>query len=235
MKNILIIISSLLLSVTPELNSDDVVLNYLVKQPLVASAHPPVLIMLHGVGSNEKDLFSLANQIDERFLVISAQAPYYMGDDRYGWYEINFQNGKPNINEEQANKSRETLLRFIEQIIEKYSVDTEKIYLMGFSQGAIMSFSIGLTRPEKVAGIACFSGRVLQTTEQNMSKDQKLQDLRVFLAHSTNDNVLNYQYALESKELLARNGIKTEFVSDNVGHSISPSSLAKFSAWLKSN
>tara|TARA_B100000508_G_scaffold140349_1_gene141081 strand:- start:45 stop:752 length:708 start_codon:yes stop_codon:yes gene_type:complete len=234
MKYIIIMILSLLISSIPDINTDNITLNYLVRQPKVQSDKPPLLIMLHGMGSNEKDLFNFANQMDERFLVISAQAPYRLGENSFGWYEVSFPNGKPQINDVQAEKSSEMLIHFIDQIVEKHKANPEKVYLMGFSQGAIMSFSVGLTRPDKVSGMACFSGRILQKTKENISPNKKLKALDVLLVHSTDDNILNYQYALESQKVLDRNGIKTQFITDEVGHSISQASLGKFKAWLKS-
>ena len=51
----------------------------LVRQPMVKSASPPLLLLLHGVGSNEYDLFGLAPYLDKRFLIISMRAPYTLG------------------------------------------------------------------------------------------------------------------------------------------------------------
>jgi len=63
---------------------------HLVRQPLVKSAFPPLLLLLHGVGSNEYDLFGLAPYLDKRFLIISVRAPYTLGPDSFAWFEINF-------------------------------------------------------------------------------------------------------------------------------------------------
>jgi phospholipase/carboxylesterase len=214
--------------------SETLVLNYLVRKPKVETVNPPVLIMLHGVGSNESGLFSYADQIPDKYLVISAQAPYQYSQDSYGWFKVNFVNGKPIIDNEQAEKSRIILLQFINQIVEKHSADADSVYLMGFSQGAIMAFSVALTRPDKVKAIATFSGRVLDATKKGISKSKELQDLKVLLAHSTNDAILKYNYANQSNELLKLNNIETEFITDNVGHSISENGFLIFTNWLKS-
>lgn len=208
------------------------VLKYLVREPKIKSENPPVLIMLHGWRSNEKDLFSFAQHIDEKFLVISAQAPYQYSSNGYGWYKVSFNNGTPQIDKQQAEESRKKLISFIDQIIIKYKANKDQVYLMGFSQGAIMSYSVALSRPKKVAGIACFSGRVLQQSVESMSSKHELTKLKVFISHSTNDNVLHYQYAIEGQQLLEKNNAKVTFVSDNVGHSISQKQFIKFKEWL---
>ena len=71
-------------------------LHYLVREPKVQLNNPPLLILLHGYGSNEHDLFSFASELPEELLIISAQAPYSMGFGGYAWYAINFDdvNGK---------------------------------------------------------------------------------------------------------------------------------------------
>ncbi len=53
----------------------DLSLTHLVRPPTQPSEAPPLLLLLHGVGSNERDLFALAPQLDERFLVLSVRAP----------------------------------------------------------------------------------------------------------------------------------------------------------------
>ncbi len=212
--------------------SETLVLNYLVRKPKVETTNPPVLIMLHGVGSDEKRLFSFAKNIPDEFLVISVQAPYKYGTDCYGWFKVDFVNGKPIIDNEQAEKSRLILLQFINQIVEKYNANANKVTLMGFSQGAIMAFSVALTRPDKVSAIATFSGRILEVTKNNIKKSSNLKELKVFLVHSTNDNVLKYDYAIQSEILLKTNKIKTEFMTDNVGHSISQNGLLLLLNWL---
>jgi phospholipase/carboxylesterase len=212
---------------------DSVNFKYLIRESNLVLEHPPVLIMLHGVGSNESDLFSFANRIDKQFTVISIQAPYQYGNNGFSWYSVSFPNGKPLIDNDQAEKSRVNLIKFIDQITEKHTIDTNNIYLMGFSQGAIMAFSVGLTRPDKVTGIACFSGRVLKQTKGYIADKKELSNLKVLVVHSTNDPVLNYQYAVESTNLLELNNIQYDFITDSVGHSISLQSLERFNAWLK--
>tara|TARA_Y100000782_G_C10184180_1_gene265521 strand:+ start:3064 stop:3783 length:720 start_codon:yes stop_codon:yes gene_type:complete len=207
-------------------------LNYLVRTPKVATEHPPVLILLHGVGSNAEDLFRYANSIDERFLVISAQGPYTLGAGRFAWYEVNFSNGKPTINPQQAENSKQALLQFIDEVVAKYNADPKQVYLMGFSQGAIMSLSIGLTHPEKVAGIAPFSGRTLQETRDQIQPGTDYSQLRVFLAHGTIDNMLPFHYANESKALLDELEINTTFKSYPIGHGISMEEFTDFQQWL---
>ena len=101
-------------------NTNDLALKYLVKEPSIKSAKLPVLILLHGIGSNEQDLFSMANQLPNQMLIISARAPYTLSQGSYAWYHMDLSSGKPVYSSEEAEKSRNLILQFIDQIKTKY-------------------------------------------------------------------------------------------------------------------
>jgi len=114
-------------------------LNYLVRIPKKEVENPPLLILLHGYGSNEQDLFSFSEELPDQFLIISAQAPINMQPGSYAWYDINFDriNGKFS-DLKQAKESIDKIAVFIDLIKEKYKTDVAQTFLLGFSQGAIL-------------------------------------------------------------------------------------------------
>ncbi|UCG24044.1 MAG: hypothetical protein JSW55_18240, partial [Chloroflexota bacterium] len=120
---------------------------------------PPLLLLLHGIGASEYDLFALVEYLDPRFLVISLQAPVLLRPDSYAWFEVQFTGEGPVIRPEQAEASRQKVLSFIQEAPQAYGADPKCVYLMGFSQGAIMSLALTLTRPELLAGVVAMSGR----------------------------------------------------------------------------
>src|SRR5436190_18070577 len=75
---------------TSELASDSMVLHYLVREPKIKSGPKKAIILLHGVGSNEKDLFSLADQLPDDFLVICPRGQFTLGPGRYAWFNVDF-------------------------------------------------------------------------------------------------------------------------------------------------
>src|SRR5690606_33828319 len=117
-------------------------LEYLLRKPKSNIEHPPMLILLHGLGSNEKDLFQLADYLDDDYLIVFARAPYTYGNNGYKWYDLSFPSGQPVHNSEQAEKSRLLLLDFVQELKQTHKVNENKIFLGGFSQGAIMSYSV---------------------------------------------------------------------------------------------
>ena len=210
-----------------------IVLQYLVREPKIKSAHPPVLFLLHGVGSNEEDLFSFANQLPGKYLVISARAPISLGGNSFAWYQVDFSAGKPVFNFQQEESSRAILIKFITQIKEKYSVDANEIYLCGFSQGAIMSYNVGLTRPDLIKGIAVMSGRLLEEIKPLMSSKDQLQGLKVFISHGTEDNTLQVAYARQALAYLQSLNINPVYKEYQEGHGINSQMLADLINWLK--
>ena len=125
-------------------------LHYLVREAKAGTINPPLLLLMHGVGSNEQDMFSLAEQLPDHFLIISARGSYTVGPNSYVWFHVDFSTGAPVFKQEEAERSRNTIIQFIETLKTHYSFDEKQIYLVGFSQGGIMSFSIGLTRPDLI-------------------------------------------------------------------------------------
>ena len=99
-------------------------LQYLVRPPKRVAENPPLLILLHGYGSNEQDLFSFAEELPDEFLIISAQAPLPMGGGSYAWYSINFDDKNGKFSDlEQAKESIDKIAIFIDQIKTKYNTN----------------------------------------------------------------------------------------------------------------
>lgn len=209
-------------------------LHYLVRQPKTATTNPPVLFLLHGVGSNEKDLFSFAESLPGEYLIISARAPITLEKDRYGWFHVEFIDGKPHINFKEQETSRNLLVTFINQMQQKYKFDAKRVYLCGFSQGGIMSYSIALTHPELIKGIAVMSGRLLPEIKPLIAADDKLTQLDIFISHGDNDKVLNIDYAHDAKKYLEQHKLKPMYHEyAGAGHEINKQMFADLLDWLK--
>ncbi|MBI3519005.1 MAG: dienelactone hydrolase family protein [Bacteroidetes bacterium] len=208
-------------------------LYYIFKEPKLKSAKPPVIILMHGVGSNEKDLFAFADQLPDSFLVISLRAPITLGNNSYGWYHLRFENGKPVSNVIEAEASRLMIIDFINQLKNKHAYNEKRVYLCGFSQGSIMAYSVGLTVPEKIKGIAVMSGRLLDEVKPIVAKKDKLKTLNVFIAHGTNDHVLLIDNAREAYNYLKQSGIVPTYKEYPEAHTISNAMFVDMLQWLK--
>ena len=208
-------------------------LYYIFKEPKIKSAKPPVIILMHGVGSNEKDLFSFANQLPDSFLVISLRAPITLSKDSYAWYHLTFENGTRVGNPIEAEASRLMVIKFINQLKTKHTFNEKRIYLCGFSQGSIMAYSIGLTVPDKIKGIAVMSGRILEEVKPSIAPKEKLKSLSVFVSHGTTDGVIAINYARDAITYLKTLDITPTYKEYPEAHTISAAMFNDMLNWLK--
>ena len=208
------------------------VLEHLVRQPLVATAHPPALILLHGYGSNMQDLFGLSQHIPDEWLVISAQAPHQMGDNGYAWYALDFSSGQAVGQAAEAQKAQQILKEFIPQAVNRYKANPKNIVVAGFSQGAILSAALAMDSEISIQGAACFSGRLIEGASVNYQKAD-FSKQTIFLSHGKNDPVIAYQKATDMKAFLETRKASVRFVSDDAQHTISNLHFAEFLKWLK--
>jgi phospholipase/carboxylesterase len=208
------------------------VLQYKVKLQVESTEKPALLLFLHGVGSNEDDLFRLANQFNGNVVVVSARAPFTIAPGRYAWFALEVSNGIRTINEEQAEKSRQVINVFVNQLTERYGIDKDRVYLGGFSQGGIMSYNVGLTYPHKFAGIFAFSSRLLTEIRPLIKTAKELAHLKAFVAHGTLDQTLTVGYGREASAYLRSILPQLEYHEYEMDHTIIEQELADFKVWL---
>ncbi|AQS92881.1 phospholipase [Polaribacter sp. BM10] len=207
-------------------------LNYVVREPKINIEKPSLLILLHGYGSNEQDLFSFANELPDNLLIVSAQAPMSMGFGGYAWYSINFddKNGKFSDLKE-AKESIDKIAVFIDEIKLKYNTNTDKTFLLGFSQGAILSYSLSFFFPNKVQHVIALSGYInTELLPESISSEIKTD---YYCSHGSVDQVLPVEWARKSKPFLDNLGFKNDYSEYNVGHGVAPQNFFSFKKWIE--
>lgn len=211
-------------------------LEYLTRPPQTeVTGKPPLLLQLHGIGSNERDLFSFADRVDRRFRVLSLRAPLTLATGGFAWFEVTFRPEGNVANVEQLAAARERLLHFIQEAVAAYDADPERVYLIGFSQGAIMSLALALTSPAVVAGVVAMSGRI--PTEafdafQWSAPNDDLAGLPILLLHGTRDAVVRVQHAHHARNVLETLPVTLTYHEYDMAHEVMPRSLALALAWL---
>ncbi len=128
----------------------------------VSNADPgqhPLIVFLHGRGSNEDDLLELSDFLPPQFICVSIRAsfPYEYGG--YTWFGLDEYFA---VNIDQLLESCEAIIRTMDEIKQKYPVDTSRLFLFGFSMGAMISMVLGLTNPGRFRGIVAHSGTLPQ-------------------------------------------------------------------------
>lgn len=208
-------------------------LSHLTRPPTVhGDGPPPLLLLLHGVGSHEGDLMGLAPYLDGRAFVVSARAPFTLAPGMYAWFQVALDPDNPLINPEQAETSRQILIRFVDELTAAYGTDPSRVFLLGFSQGAIMSLSVLLTQPDKVAGIVAMSGRILPEVLPQMASPEAMRGIPVLVVHGIHDPVLPVQHGRASRDRLATLPVDLTYREYAMGHEVSAESLADVVTWL---
>ncbi len=210
-------------------------LHHLVREPKIKKDKNPLLLLLHGYGSNEEDLFSFERELPDEYFVISARAPYDMMYRSYAWYAINFDADENKFSDiGQAKESRDIIANFIDELITNYPIDEENVTLIGFSQGTILSYAVALSYPEKVQRLVAMSGYLNAEIAVNDFKDNDFSNLKIFASHGTVDQVIPVEWARKSIPVIESLGIQVAYKEYPVGHGVAPQNFFDFKNWLQS-
>lgn len=191
-----------------------------------------LVILMHGVGSNEDSLLGLASFIPENLSVVSVRSPLTMAPGAYSAFSVSFTANGPKIDTAAAEASRQRLLRFIPELQLRYGVASDQTLIAGFSQGGIMSASLALTAPKCVRGFAILSGRILPEIQPLIARAEDLQHLSALVIHGENDDRLPYLWAEKSTELLQAHSIPFHLLNYGIGHEITREVTTDFAAWV---
>ena len=208
-------------------------LHYLIREPKVVAEKNPLLLLLHGYGSNEEDLFSFANELPQDHYVISVRAPYDLQPYGHAWYAIHFDADENKFSDNvQAKQSVEIIASFIDEIVKQYPIDTKNVSLIGFSQGAILSYATALTYPEKVTKVVALSGYFNQEIMPKEIDKNAISHLKFFVSHGSVDQVIPVDWARKAKPALENLGLDVVYNEYPVGHGVAPQNFFDFKNWL---
>jgi phospholipase/carboxylesterase len=209
-------------------------LEYQVRSPKIVLEKNPLLLLLHGYGSNEADLFSFASELPDEYYVISARAPYDLQYGSYAWYAINFDADQNKFSDhDQAILSRDLVVRFIEELKVQFPIDSSNITLIGFSQGSILSFSIALSYPNIVQRVGALSGYLNLDLNSENYQNNDYSNLKIFASHGTLDQVIPLEWARKTDPILKKLGINSTYKEYPIGHGVSPQNFFDLKDWLQ--
>ncbi|GGE30250.1 alpha/beta hydrolase [Psychroflexus planctonicus] len=202
-------------------------------RPSSLTEKAPLLLLLHGYGSDENDLFSFASELPKEYIVVSAKAPHSLQPYGNAWYAINFDAAGDKFSDtEQAIKSRERIMQFIDELIDAYPIDEKDINLLGFSQGTILSFAAALSYPEKFNKIIGLSGYIDKNMLVNGFDIKDFSHLKVYNSHGSQDQVIPVDWARNNQEILNELNIEFKYEEFPVGHGVAPQNFASLMKWL---
>ncbi|MEM6933405.1 MAG: dienelactone hydrolase family protein [Pseudomonadota bacterium] len=186
-----------------------------------------LVILLHGYGADGNDLFGLHQPLreylpDTVFLAPNAPEPCAVNPGGYQWFPIPWIDGSSEIAMQFGfNQAAETLDVYITDAMAAEGVTEAETVLVGFSQGTMMSLSVGPRRPNQLAAIVGFSGRMLDETIGEAASRPP-----VLLIHGEMDEVIPVAALPAAQEALENVGFEVvTHVSKGTGHGIAPDGL----------
>jgi phospholipase/carboxylesterase len=191
-------------------------------------SRPPLLIFLHGRGTDEEDLLGLAPMLDERLFLVSARAPFAYEYGGFTWYDITT-TAVPDP--PRFRESCDRLHQFLLDVRAGYPVDPARVFLFGFSMGCVMSLAMALTAPELIRGVSANSGYVPEGTHLAL-RWQELQSVEFFITHGTIDPVIPIALARRSQELFNASNAKFTYREYPAGHELTEEGLRETAQWL---
>jgi phospholipase/carboxylesterase len=204
------------------------------RRPASGGKPSRLVILLHGLGADGNDLIGLAPYWarllpDAEFLSPNAPFPCDMAPYGYQWFSS--QDRSPEAVLGGVRAAAPILDAFIDEALRERGLGSSELALVGFSQGTMMSLYVGLRRPDPVAGIVGFSGRLL-------APELLATELRsrppVLLVHGTEDPLVPYSSLIAAEAALKEAGVPVEtMTSVGIGHSIDDQGLRRGGLFLR--
>lgn len=202
-------------------------LTYLVRE--AAEEADGTLVLLHGRGTDENDLFGLFEVLDpdRRLRGITVGGPLRLPPGGKHWYAI-LEVGFPD-----PETFGETYAELGRLLDDELALDWSRTVVGGFSQGTVMSYSIGLGagRP-KPAGILALSG-FIPTTPAWTADLESRRGMPVFIGHGSLDPIISVDFAHAAHERLTAAGLDVEYHESAMAHTIDPRALPDIQRWLR--
>ncbi len=189
---------------------------------------PPLLVLLHGRGADEDDLFGLAPAIDSGFAIASVRAPLPTDEGGYTWSESR----SPG---RYLSESLRASLSWLQAWLDALAIgrpEPQDVYLLGFSAGMAMASGLVLDQPARYAGAILLSGALPFDTDLSITKD-RLAGVPVFHGHGSFDRMIPADLVARSEKYLSeRSGARVETRRYPIAHEISDGEIADINAWL---
>ena len=204
-----------------------------------ASKSYPLLIGMHGMGGNSEGFIGQYDKLVEpQIIYVAPEGQYplslHMGAQwhRRKWSITEF--GKEAWKSSDKMVS-EYIMKTIKKVSGEYKISD--VYIMGFSEGAVYAYTIGLQNPDKITGVIGFSGYLMDTegdksilTEQDIEKGK---DLRLFIAHGIDDAAINVETAREMKSMFEQQGYDMTYKEFEGRHNLKAEVFNEAVAWMQ--
>ena len=204
--------------------------------PLSNNKPSQAIVLCHGYGGDGKDISTLAINWqrflpDTIFLCPNAPQVCSINSQGYQWFDLTSE--KEEIILEKSLEAEKKLSTFLDQVFDNFQLETNKLSLVGFSQGCMMSLQVGLKKKQQINSVIGYSGKIINKKYLTNNINSKP---KIFLMHGENDTIVPPTSLLEAKEYLKNHGInvKTKLFK-NCEHTIPVEGVSLGLEFLKKN
>lgn len=190
----------------------------------------PVIYAMHGMGSNEKDIMSVIAELKDDFIIIGIRGPLTMNPG-FAYFTIK-SFGNPDI--DSFNDGIKKIEDFINNSPKQYPIDPTRQFLLGFSQGAILSMTLALKMGNTIKGIVALSGYIPKHVKETYSI-KPVHEMAIFIGHGEFDQIFPLHIGKENYEFFKTRNELLCFRSYAVDHQISLQEKNDFITWLQLN
>jgi phospholipase/carboxylesterase len=196
--------------------------------PANGQAPDAAVVLLHGYGSDGKDLMGLAPYWQQALpgaLFVSPNAPQALGMGGYQWFPIDWTGDRLASRQTGVIAARPVLVDFLNDLWSQTGLTPARTVLAGFSQGAMMALHVGTALPtdQTLMGVIGFSGAFLPPegfSGPGLAKPP------ICLIHGDMDDVVDPNHSADANSLLSNSGFAVDYhISRGVGHGIAPDGL----------
>lgn len=194
----------------------------------------PLVIFLHGYGGDETNLLSFTSLMPDDYNYLAVRAPMNARQEGYQWFTPRRDSAYYDGVTSDLKSSGQLLEQFIEQATRKYQTQPSKVFLVGFSQGAMMSYEVALRHPQLVGGFAALSGHMLSVLKAELKPDPARQKLAIFIGHGTADSLIPVQGASDAEAYLKAQGLKPQYHAyAGLSHGVNEAEVKDLAGWLE--
>ena len=203
-----------------------------------------MVLMLHGLGGDEDVMWIFGNTIPPQATVLSPRAPIRLtpgtplAEYMSGGYSWLRPSPLPQPDRATFATAVDLLRRFMSAAIEVYNVDRANVYLLGFSQGAALSYALSLAEPDTIAGAIALAGFLPEGEGQPTPPDIPLHGTPrrgYLILHGLDDDQVKIRWARKARDTLRALGAPVEYHEYSLDHKVSSQGMRTMQEWLKRN
>jgi phospholipase/carboxylesterase len=195
------------------------------RSPAHGQPRAALIVMVHGLSGDENAMWIFDHALPRSGTVVAPRALFAseLGGHRWARSVV-----RDDLDDVDFLEALEVLPRFLNEVIALYEIDPQRVIVMGFSQGAALSYALSLAQPELLRGVIALAGFL----PANLPAQSQNALPRYLIIHGTRDEAVPVDRARAARLELEKRGVVVEYHEHHVGHKISAQGMKEIARWL---